>query len=360
MTVTCIDELAPCLAEGGPIAEAGAEFVEAASLGDSAAASMLRVWCVAHVFGQVEAIFASGKDPVAGVRLMLEQTARTLRALHQVQLSSLGPPAREQLIPEEAVEAITGDHYGHLFRTFDAKSYWKQTPSLLRDRFERNGIDIARLRGKSALDAGCGGGRYTFALRSLGASPVLGFDVSPLNVKTGCERAHEAGITDVDFQEGNVLDLPFEDGRFDIVFSNGVLHHTRDWERGIKETVRVLRPGGFGWLYLIENPGGLFWDSIELLRIVMQNESRANARLALQAIRIPANRIFYMLDHVMAPINVRLTPEQVENALVAAGAKDVRRLERGADFDRVERIFQQDPFAREKYGVGENRYVFSK
>jgi len=67
------------------------------------------------------------------------------------------------------------------------------------------------------------------------------------------------------FEHGNVLALPFATSGFAIVFSNGVLHHTVDWEQGVKELVRVLKPGGLGWLYLIENPGGLFWDIIEVL-----------------------------------------------------------------------------------------------
>jgi hypothetical protein len=122
----------------------------------------------------------------------------------------------------------------------------------------------------------------------------------------------------------------------------------------------VLRKGGLGWLYLIEKPGGLFWDSIEILRVIMKDEKRDVARGALQVLGIPANRIFYMLDHVLVPINIRLTPEEIENCLTESGATSIRRLTRGADFDRIERIYEDDPYADLKFGVGENRFVFSK
>jgi hypothetical protein len=62
----------------------------------------------------------------------------------------------------------------------------------------------------------------------------------------------------------------------------------------------------------------------------------------------------------MAPINLRLTAEQISGELAAAGARDIRRLTRGTDFDRVERIHQGDPFAVDKYGAGEHRFVFSR
>ncbi len=362
MIAACIqEEIAPCLIEGGPIAEAGMEFIDAAaSLAENAAGSIIRAWCVAHVFAQTEAIFASGTEPVSAFRDLLFRTASLLRTMRDTGFSALGASRLTQANSEEAVEAVTGDHYGQLFRQFAPESYLKETQELLRERLERNGIDVAALGGKSFLDAGCGGGRYTVAARLLGAGPTVGIDVSPVNVKTARERVLEAGLEGVSFEEGDVLNLPCEGESFDIVFSNGVLHHTRDWKRGIAELVRVLRPGGLGWLYVIENPGGLFWDSIEILRIVMQSEDRATARMALQVLGIPGNRIFYMLDHVMVPINVRLTPAEVEQALSDVGASGIRRLERGTDFDRAERIFQQEPFARAKFGVGENRYVFTK
>jgi hypothetical protein len=75
---------------------------------------------------------------------------------------------------------------------------------------------------------------------------------------------------------------------------------------------------------------------------------------------MPANRIFYMLDHVMVPINIRLSPAEIDDCLHSCGAVNVRRLVRGADIDRIESIFQGEQYAAERFGVGENRYVFSK
>jgi hypothetical protein len=62
----------------------------------------------------------------------------------------------------------------------------------------------------------------------------------------------------------------------------------------------------------------------------------------------------------MVPINVRLNSAEIEQCLTDAGAVKVRRLARGTDFDRVESIYQRVPWAKLKYGIGENRYVFSK
>jgi ubiquinone/menaquinone biosynthesis C-methylase UbiE len=44
--------------------------------------------------------------------------------------------------------------------------------------------------------------------------------------------------------EGDVTDLPYQDGEFDAVFNFAVLHHVPDWRAGLREIARVLTTGG--------------------------------------------------------------------------------------------------------------------
>ena len=76
-------------------------------------------------------------------------------------------------------------------------------------------------------------------------------------------------------------------------------------------------------------------------------------------VTLPTARRLFALARTPAEMS-RLTPDEIEDTLREAGAAGLRRLSRGADFDRVEAIHRGDPYAVEKYGVGENRYVFSK
>lgn len=356
-------DMAPCLREG-PYAECGRLLVTSMQrLGNGRWASVVRAWAVAHLFHEQERIFASGSDPVPAFRESLSRLAGLVEPMRESGLPGLTGfaegYARQDDTEDPRVEQATGRHYGNLFKDFSKESYLEAT-ELLRLRLERNGITPAMLADRSALDAGCGGGRYTVALRNLGARPVVGVDISETGIANARQRVEALGLSDVTFLEGNVLDLSFADDELDVVFSNGVLHHTADWEKGVAELLRVLKPGGLGFLYLIENPGGIFWDMVEILRAVMQGESKNAAQAALRALGVPANRTFYMLDHVLVPINVRLAPAEVEECLRRNGAREIRRLSRGTDFDRVEALHRGDPFAAEKFGAGENRYVFSK
>lgn len=355
-------QMAPCL-KGSAISASAQSLVQASrTLGVAPWASALRAWCVPTLFHAMERILASGTEPMAGINSVMDGLADTLRSAGKSGLQELNTirPENASAAAAGKVEEVTGEHYGRLFEAFSSRSYWDEPVRLLRERLERNGVDISNLGNKTVLDAGCGGGRYTVAWKLLGTKSATGFDVSTTGLTDARQRVKQAGIEGVSFEQGNVLELPYANNTFDIVYSNGVLHHTVDWEKGVHEIVRVLKPGGLGWLYLIENPGGLFWDIIEVLRVIMKDEKRETARAALRTIEMPANRIFYMLDHVMVPINVRLTPKQISDCLAAAGATQIRRLNRGTDFDRVEQIYQKKPHAEAHFGVGENRFVFSK
>jgi SAM-dependent methyltransferase len=82
---------------------------------------------------------------------------------------------------------------------------------------------------------------------SHGAS-VVGVDLSAAVVKAAALCAE---LADVLILQADLLDLPLDDGIFDLVYSIGVLHHTPDPRRGFKEIARKVKPGGrlAVWLY---------------------------------------------------------------------------------------------------------------
>ncbi|MBN1124186.1 MAG: methyltransferase domain-containing protein [Sedimentisphaerales bacterium] len=308
------------------------------------------------LFHATEKILTRDEDPVPDFISIVEDSTNLLKsaAFRMEPFSQIDPQTFESL------EQETGSHYGNLFNKFDEEHYFHESLRLLRTRLERNQFDFSFMKGKRALDAGCGAGRYAFALRNLGFEEVIGLDCSVEGISHAQETAKSFPRKGVSFTQGSVLDIPFDDASFDFVFSNGVLHHTRDMERGVEELLRVLKPGGKGFLYLIESPGGIFWDCIEVLRALMRDVPYEVARQQFALMGVPSHRCFYILDHIMVPINIRSRPEQVEQMLREAGAVSIRRLRRGTDFDRIERIHWQTPFCDIKYGVGENRYFFEK
>jgi SAM-dependent methyltransferase len=94
--------------------------------------------------------------------------------------------------------------------------------------------------GRRILDAGCGSGPLTAALRERGAA-VTGIDSSAGMLALARRRlGDDVALHVVDLNDP----LPFADGAFDDVVASLVLHYLEDWGPTLAELRRVLRPGG--------------------------------------------------------------------------------------------------------------------
>ena len=97
--------------------------------------------------------------------------------------------------------------------------------------------------GMSVLDCGCGPGSITFDLaRHVAPGVVIGIDAEPAQIERAIQRAERPD--NATFQTASVYDLPFETGRFGVVFAHALFQHLRDPSQAISEMHRVLAPGG--------------------------------------------------------------------------------------------------------------------
>jgi len=326
----------------------------AVALGDSPHADLLRMDACHRVRLAQDSIFAAASDPVPAYARVVEHAAAHLETAAALPLA-VSAVARDG--DGHTQQDITASHYGQLWGGFAPEHYFDEATELLRTRFERNGFDLKRAAHERVLDCGCGGGRYSVALRRLGFGEVVGVDWSVQGIAVANARVREANIDGVSYQTADVLALPFADDYFDVVFSNGVLHHTYDTERGIGELRRTLKPGGRGWLYLYHRPGGLDRLTHYLARLVLKHARHEVCRRYCNALGLAANRIFFLLDLWLTPIAESYTPDEMDAMLARGGFERWRRAQRGSDQDLAERLFQREPFADAKYGVGENRYI---
>jgi ubiquinone/menaquinone biosynthesis C-methylase UbiE len=96
------------------------------------------------------------------------------------------------------------------------------------------------------LDVGCGSGATACRIASRYGSSVRGIDLSEVMIAKAEERAQGLGLYDrVDFRTGDVFELPYGDGEFDVIIMESVLVPLPgDVQDAMGEMVRVLRPGG--------------------------------------------------------------------------------------------------------------------
>ncbi len=119
--------------------------------------------------------------------------------------------------------------------------------------------------GMRVLDAGCGDGVLSVMMARKGAK-VVGTDISEPNIKRCNEYAEENGL-EIEFILADSESLPFPDDSFDLVVSSHVLEHLPDFDKGLRELMRVTKKRsvaaiptvlnacslvqvGHGWFYL--------------------------------------------------------------------------------------------------------------
>ncbi|MBO1750766.1 methyltransferase domain-containing protein [Actinotalea sp. BY-33] len=99
--------------------------------------------------------------------------------------------------------------------------------------------------GLSLLDVGCGPGTVTADLATrVAPGVVVGVDASEAVLDVARAAAREAGATNLTFEHGDAMDLPFPDDSFDVVHAHQVLQHLSDPVGALREMRRVARPGG--------------------------------------------------------------------------------------------------------------------
>jgi SAM-dependent methyltransferase len=145
-------------------------------------------------------------------------------------------------------------------------------------------LGVTDLAGTSLLDIGCGSGLFSLAAHRLGAR-VHAFDFDPASVAAAAElRRRFAPDGAWTVETGSILDPAYVAGlgRFDVVYSWGVLHHTgRLWD-ALAAAAGLVAPGGrlFVSIYNDQGPASRAWRAVKR----RYNRSGPAGRLALVAL----------------------------------------------------------------------------
>jgi SAM-dependent methyltransferase len=98
------------------------------------------------------------------------------------------------------------------------------------------------LRGKDVLEVSCGhGGGSRYIARYLQPRRIVGLDLNAHAIDLCRRHHHEPGL---EFQVGDAVHLPFEDGVFDVVISIEASHRYASFDAFVHEVKRVLKPDG--------------------------------------------------------------------------------------------------------------------
>jgi ubiquinone/menaquinone biosynthesis C-methylase UbiE len=124
--------------------------------------------------------------------------------------------------------------------------------------------------GARLLEIGCGMGSDLLQF-ARGGARCTGVDLTPRSVEITRHRFKLYGERG-DFVLSDGEHLPFADESFDVVYSNGVLHHTPDTAGAVREVHRVLRRGGTAKVMLYHKHSLYYWGEMIVRRGLVGGE----------------------------------------------------------------------------------------
>jgi len=253
------------------------------------------------------------------------------------------------------VKKRTGTVYGNLWKNFSKNENLKTKNFIIERMKDFKSIKFNNFfKDKYILDAGCGNGRYAYALSKFNAKKVVGIDYGEEGLKIGRRIFKNKNFS---LKKANLLKIPFSDNSFDFVFSNGVLHHTTNLKKGLKEIVRVCKKGGHIWLYLY-GAGGLYWSSRKRMNKLMKNIPQEYSQNILNFIGMPTNRFIFM-DNWYVPIEKHTTHKEIIKMLKDLKVTSVEKMISGRSTD-LENGIKKYKNGNLIWGEGEIRFLIKK
>lgn len=271
----------------------------------------------------------AGSSPVAapdwltavlGVGSLVEGERMTIRGGEYLVKGGI---LRERRVASEA-QSQTSDVFGF---KWDRRTTFESQPSLRRMRewlVERYG-SIASADWWSdypadplVLDAGCGAAMSGLELFAdvLDRVRYLGADISEA-VDVAATRFAERGLV-AGFMQADIMKLPLEPESVDVIFSEGVLHHTDSTRGALLTLASLLKPGGRFLFYVYRRKGPIREFTDDYIRAQIQEMTPADAWQALA----PITRLGEALGRLGVQIDI---PEDIDLLGVSAGPLDIQR-----------------------------------
>jgi len=172
---------------------------------------------------------------------------------------------------------------------------------------------------KIILDAGCGAGYSALAFfgHRLNDHDYVGVDISDA-VKVARLRFREAGCSG-DFLRRSLLDLDdIPDGSIDLIFSEGVLHHTDNTESAVRYLANKVKPGGLFMFYVYAKKAVIREFTDDYIREQLLALSDEEAWKALE----PLTKLGIALGELNVNIEV---PEDIPYLGINKGKLDIQR-----------------------------------
>jgi SAM-dependent methyltransferase len=198
--------------------------------------------------------------------------------------------------------------------------------------------------GTRILECGCGTGQLTNFL-SIANRTVIGTDICVNSLKMAQQFKNKNDLKRAYFYQMNLFRPCFKSQIFDLVISNGVLHHTTDPFLGFKSISNLVRPGGYILIGLYHKYGRIITNIRQLIFRVTKDKFKFLDRRAVNEDIGLAKRKSWFLDQYRNPHESKHTVGEVLHWLNETGFTFIHSIPKTVPFvgiDESERLFTPD------------------
>ena len=239
--------------------------------------------------------------------------------------------------------------------TFD--EYKKERLGRYIKRIEINKIQ-GLIKNKKIVDFGCGHGNFLMSMIKFKPKKCVGIDYGKNSIDYANKfRKKFYPDQNISFLIRSVYQSKLKKNYFDFAIQNGVFHHLDYENKAYVEVHRVLKSGGYLWVYT-DGGGGIrdfVWDLSQKLLKNIDNNIIQNQ---IRSIGLTTNKEYHLGDGLSA--RYRHTDlKGIKAKFKKIGFKYIRQLNGGfkTDFDYP---YSKDKYFRKKFGSGDLRLLFQK
>ena len=247
--------------------------------------------------------------------------------------------------------------FNELWTNFNFSEFKKERLGRYIKRIRINKLQN-KIKNKEIIDFGCGHGNFLISCLHFGAKNCIGIDYGKNSIKYAKSLSKKLSLNKkIKFYARSVYNSKLPNSKFDFAIQNGVFHHLDNEVKAYKEMYRVLKKGGFCWVYT-DGGGGLRDYIGDLSQEVLKDINKIFVVKVIRSMSLSTNKEYHLSDSLNA-LYRHTDLQSLKKKLSLIGFKFERQLKGGFDTD-FGKPFVKDKYFNQKFGSGDLRLLLRK
>lgn len=227
-------------------------------------------------------------------------------------------------------------------------------------RLKVNGLTEGMFKGMRCIDFGCGHGNFLHACLEAGAKELVGIDFGEKSIRYADRVREELGVKEdvMRFNIGSVYDCGERSNSFDFAIQNGVFHHLENEDDAYREVHRVLKPGGWFWIYS-DGEGCIKNELWNCAKYILREIPHTFIVKHLEYLNVSVGKRYHLGDGLNA-IYRFTSYKELTSRLKEYGFGNFKRLKGGFSYDYDLDEIKNHKYGKEKFGEGNLRILAQK